>query len=120
MDESEVTRRECLLGEEPISTLRNGDWSACMHLSSLVVDGARLAASHSLTASQLLRLPCLAEYTITSNMGDQVAIIPPHVPEHRVYKDTLVQGSSRLHAGDVYGNVVHSMLALVQLPGDPI
>lgn len=47
-------------------------------------------------------------------MGDQIAINPEVVvkpPEYRVYRDTLLQGSSRLHAGDVYGNVVNSTLA---------
>lgn len=48
-------------------------------------------------------------------MGDQGAIVASIGSETpasgKFYKDTLVQGSSRLHAGDVYGNVVHSMLA---------
>jgi hypothetical protein len=48
-------------------------------------------------------------------MEDQGAILASVDSEapssQKFYKDTLVQGSSRLHAGDVYGNVVHSMLA---------
>jgi hypothetical protein len=48
-------------------------------------------------------------------MEDQGAILASVGSEapssQKFYKDTLVQGSSRLHAGDVYGNVVHSMLA---------
>jgi hypothetical protein len=41
-------------------------------------------------------------------MENQGVVVVEAPPSRKFYNDTLLQGSSRLHAGDVYGNIVHS------------